>query len=45
MRVLVIDIGRTNVKILAAGEKTPRKFSSGRTLTPKKLVDGVGAVH
>jgi polyphosphate glucokinase len=41
MRVLVVDIGGTNVKILASGQKTPRKFPSGRRLTPKKMVDGV----
>lgn len=41
MRVLVVDIGGTNVKILATGQKTPRKFPSGRKLTPKAMVDGV----
>lgn len=41
MRVLVVDIGGTNVKILATGQKTPRKFPSGRKLTPQKMVDGV----
>ena len=44
MRVLVVDIGGTNVKILATGEKTPRKFPSGETLTPKKMVAGVTAL-
>ena len=41
MRVLVVDIGGTNVKILATGEKTPRKFPSGPKLTPRKMVAGV----
>ena len=41
MRVLVVDIGGTNVKILATGQKTPRKFPSGRSLTPRKMVAGV----
>jgi polyphosphate glucokinase len=41
MRVLAIDIGGTNVKILASGETTPRKFPSGRGLTPKAMVAGV----
>jgi predicted NBD/HSP70 family sugar kinase len=41
MRVLVIDIGGTNVKILATGQKTPRKFPSGPKLTPRKMVAGV----
>jgi polyphosphate glucokinase len=44
MRVLVVDIGGTNVKILATGQKTPRKFPSGRKLTPKKMVAGVKAL-
>ena len=29
MRVLAVDIGGTNVKILVSGEKEPRKFPSG----------------
>ena len=29
MKVLVGDIGGTNVKILATGQKDPRKFASG----------------
>jgi polyphosphate glucokinase len=41
MRVLVVDIGGTNVKILASGEKIPRKFPSGEKLTPRKMVAGV----
>jgi polyphosphate glucokinase len=41
MNVLVIDIGGTNVKILATGQKEPRMFPSGKTLTPQKMVDGV----
>ena len=36
MNVLTIDIGGTNVKILASGQKEPRKFPSGRTLTPNE---------
>ncbi len=41
MRVLVIDIGGTNVKILATGHRTPRKFPSGLQLTPDDMVAGV----
>jgi len=41
MRVLVIDIGGTNVKIFATGQKTARRFPSGPRLTPKKMVAGV----
>lgn len=41
MRVLVIDIGGTNVKILATGQKTPRRFPSGPKMTPRAMVAGV----
>ena len=41
MNVLVIDIGGTNIKILATGQKEPRKFPSGPTLSPRQMVDGV----
>jgi polyphosphate glucokinase len=39
--VLVIDIGGTNVKMLASGEEEIRKFPSGPTLTPAQMVRGV----
>jgi polyphosphate glucokinase len=41
MNVLVIDIGGTNVKVLATGQDRARKFMSGPTLTPKRLVSKV----
>lgn len=41
LRVLVVDIGGTNVKMLATGQAEPRKFPSGRTLTPQRMVAGV----
>jgi polyphosphate glucokinase len=41
MNVLVVDVGGTNVKILATGQETPRKFPSGPTLTPQDMVAGV----
>ena len=41
MNVLVVDVGGTNVKILATGQTEPRKFPSGPTLTPKQMVAGV----
>src|SRR5262245_28505666 len=41
MKILVIDIGGTNVKLLASGQETPRKFPSGPDLTPEKMVAGV----
>jgi predicted NBD/HSP70 family sugar kinase len=41
MKVLVIDIGGTNVKLLATGRRTPVKFTSGPELTPAWMVAGV----
>jgi polyphosphate glucokinase len=41
MNVLVIDVGGTNVKVLATGQKEPRKFPSGPKLNPKQMVSGV----
>ena len=41
MKVLAIDIGGNNVKFLAAGQTVPRKFSSGRKLTPRRMVTTV----
>ena len=41
MKVLSIDIGGSNVKILASGEDTPRRFPSGPALTPKQMVSQV----
>ena len=35
MNVLVVDVGGTNVKILATGQNELRKFPSGPTLTTK----------
>src|SRR6478736_5091508 len=44
MNVLAIDIGGTNIKILASGQKEPHKFPSGPTLSPRQMVDGVKKV-
>jgi polyphosphate glucokinase len=37
-RVLVIDVGGTNVKLLATGQKEPRKIPSGPEMTSTKMV-------
>jgi polyphosphate glucokinase len=37
-RVLVVDVGGTNVKILATGQETPRKFPSGPSMTAQEMV-------
>jgi polyphosphate glucokinase len=36
--VLVIDLGGTNVKVLATGQKEPRRYPSGPTMTPRRMV-------
>src|SRR2546425_8549539 len=41
MRVLVVDVGGTCVKVLATVEKAPREFASGPTLTAEQMVAGV----
>ncbi len=38
MNVLAVDVGGTHVKILATGQKEPRKFVSGPTMTAKQMV-------
>ena len=43
MNTLVVDVGGTNVKILATGESESRKFPSGPELTPARMVEGVQA--
>jgi polyphosphate glucokinase len=44
MRVLVVDVGGTHVKVFATGQKAPREFSSGPTLTAEQMVAGVKTV-
>jgi polyphosphate glucokinase len=41
MKVLVVDVGGTHVKILATGQNQSREFPSGPTLTPRQMVAGV----
>ena len=44
LKVLVIDVGGTNVKVSVTGQQEPRKFASSARLTPRKMVAGVKAV-
>jgi polyphosphate glucokinase len=44
MTILMIDIGGSNVKVMVNGNEEMRKFPSGRTLTPKRMVAGVKAL-
>ena len=41
MRVLVVDVGGTLVKVLATGQKVHRECPSGPTLTAEQMVAGV----
>jgi polyphosphate glucokinase len=38
MRILVVDVGGTHVKLLATGHRRPVRFVSGPTLTPAEMV-------
>jgi hypothetical protein len=42
--ILVIDIGGSQVKMLATGETEPRHFQSGKRMTPPRLVEAVHAL-
>jgi len=44
MKVLVIDVGGTHVKVLVSGEREPRNFDSGPKLTANQMVAGVKKV-
>jgi polyphosphate glucokinase len=41
MKILVIDIGGNNVKLLASGQTEARRFPSGPDFTPDQMVAGV----
>jgi polyphosphate glucokinase len=41
MKILVIDVGGTHVKLLASGRRAPLKIPSGPTLTPRRMVSAV----
>src|SRR5882672_4432913 len=38
MKILMIDIGGSNVKLMASGHDEVRKFKSGPKLSPRRLV-------
>lgn len=38
MRILVVDVGGTHVKVLATGRRVPVKVVSGPALTPRQMV-------
>ena len=41
MKILVVDVGGTNVKVRATGHRAPIKIASGPTLTPREMVRAV----
>jgi polyphosphate glucokinase len=43
MKILVIDIGGTHIKLLATGQTKPVKIDSGPKMTPGKMVEDVRA--
>jgi polyphosphate glucokinase len=43
MKILVIDVGGTNVKIIATGPRTRAKFPSGPKMTARQMVEKVCA--
>lgn len=44
MRILVIDIGGTHVKVRMTGQEEPQKIPSGPTMTPRRMVAAVRRV-
>ena len=41
MRVLVVDVGGTHVKVRMSGQNESPKFDSGPSLVPRRMVLGV----
>ncbi len=41
VKILVIDVGGTHVKVLVSHKRAPRRFDSGPSLTPSKMVKKV----
>lgn len=44
MKVLVVDVGGTHVKILASGRAAPRRVASGPAMSAAQMVDAVRAL-
>lgn len=41
VKILVVDVGGTNIKALATGRRTPIKIPSGPRLTPRRMVRAI----
>lgn len=39
MKILAVDVGGSNVKVLASGQQEGRRFPSGKDLTARQMVD------
>jgi polyphosphate glucokinase len=44
LKVLVVDVGGNNIKLLVSGQRVPRKIPSGPTLTARRMVAAVKLV-
>jgi len=44
VKILVVDVGGTNIKVLASGQRTPVKIPSGPRMTPQVMVRAVREV-
>jgi polyphosphate glucokinase len=44
VKVLVIDVGGSHVKLLCSGKRASRRFDSGKSMTPSKMVKGAKAL-
>jgi predicted NBD/HSP70 family sugar kinase len=41
VKILVVDVGGNNIKLLATGHQVPRKVPSGQDLTPARMMAGI----
>ena len=41
MRILILDVGGTHVKLKLSGQDEVRRFESGPGMTPQQMIDGV----
>lgn len=44
VKILVVDVGGTNIKVLASGRRVPVKIPSGPRMTPSSMVRAIHAV-
>jgi hypothetical protein len=44
LKILVVDVGGNNVKLLVTGQKAPRKIPSSPNLSPRRMVVAVRGI-